>query len=100
MLKNKDILDKDKIIPLLSNADENAMYNAKNLTRFLGEKREIPSIPYNSTFVRVASEAGVANYFLKNRLSSNTNDKDVFKHSIENACQKIIKRLEELKFKV
>lgn len=101
LAENKDILDKDKIIPLLSNADENAMYNAKNLTRFLGEKREIPSIPYNSTFVRVASEAGVANYFLKNRLSSNANDKDaVFKHSIENACQKIIKRLEELKFKV
>ena len=98
---NKDILDRDKIIPLLSNADDNALYNAKNLTRFIGEKKEIASVPYNSSYVRIASEAGVANYFLKSRLSSNTNDKDAyFKHSVENACQKIIQRLEELKFKV
>lgn len=99
--ENKDILDKNKIIPLLSNADENALYNAKNLTRFIGERREIPSIPYNSSFVRIASEAGVANYFLKNRLSSSGTDKDtVFRNSVENACQKIIKKLEELKYKV
>ncbi len=99
--ENKDILDKHKMIPLLSNADENSLYNAKNITRFIGERREIPSIPYNSAFVRIASEAGVANYFLKNRLSSGGNDKDaVFRNSVENACQKIIKKLEELKYKV
>ena len=99
--ENKDILDKNKIIPLLSNADENALYNAKNLTRYVGERREIPSIPYNSAFVRIASEAGVANYFLKNRLASAGTDKDsMFRHSVENACQKIIKKLEELKYKV
>lgn len=99
--ENKDILDKNKIIPLLSNADENALYNAKNLTRYIGERREIPSIPYNSAFVRIASEAGVANYFLKNRLAAAGTDKDsMFRHSVENACQKIIKKLEALKYKV
>ncbi len=99
--ENKDILDKNKIIPLLSNADEDAVYNAKNITRYIGERKEIPSIPYNSSFVRIASEAGVANYFLKNRLSASGTDKDsIFRNSVENACQKIIKKLEELKYKV
>lgn len=99
--ENKDILDKNKIIPLLSNADEDAVYNAKNITRYIGERKEIPSIPYNSSFVRIASEAGVANYFLKNRLSTSGIDKDsIFRNSVENACQKIIKKLEELKYKV
>ena len=34
--ENKDILDKNKIIPLLSNADEDAVYNANNITRYIG----------------------------------------------------------------
>lgn len=98
--EDKEVLDRKKILPLLSNADSNALYNAKNLTRYIGERKEMPSIPYNSTFVRVASEAGVANYFLKNRMSS-THDKDAdFTNSVEHACQRIIKKLEELKYKV
>ncbi len=100
--ENKDVLDRSKIIPLLSNADNDVVYNARNITKYIGEKREIPSIPYNTTYVRVASEAGVANYFLKSKISGNSaKDKDaLFKNSVEHACQAIIKRLEELKYKV
>lgn len=100
--EDKEILDKKKIIPLLSNSDSDCVYNVKNITKYIGEKRDIPTIPYNSTFVRMASEAGVANYFLKNKLvTASTNDKDgIFKHSVEHACQAIIKRLEDLKYKV
>lgn len=99
---NKDILDKKKIIPLLSNSDSDAVYNSKNLTKHIGEKREIPTIPYNSTYLRVASEAGVGSYFLKNRLTAaKANDRDgMFKNSVEHACQTIINKLEELKYNV
>ena len=102
MEENKDILKKEKMMPMLSNADDNTLYNTRNITRFIGERKEIPAIPYNSSFVRVASEAGVANYFLKTRLHQNSsNDKDaMFQKAVEHACQKIIKRLEELKYKV
>ena len=102
MEENKEILKKEKMMPMLSNADDNTLYNTRNITRFIGERKEIPAIPYNSSFVRVASEAGVANYFLKTRLHQNSsNDKDaMFQKAVEHACQKIIKRLEELKYKV
>lgn len=101
MQENKEILKKDKMIPLLSNSDENTVYNARNMTSFIGERKEIASIPYNSSFVRTASEAGVADYFLKNRAHTSPKDKDAFfMNSVEDVCQRIIKRLEELKYKV
>ncbi len=100
--ENKDILDKKKIIPLLSNSDSDAVYNSKNIAKHIGEKKEIPAIPYNSTYLRVASEAGVGSYFLKNRLTSaKPNDRDgMFKNAVEYACQTIINKLEELKYNV
>ncbi len=100
--ENKDILDKKKIIPLLSNSDSDAVYNSKNLTKHIGEKKEIPTIPYNSTYLRMASEASVGSYFLKNRLTTaKPNDRDgMFKNSVEHACQTIIDKLEELKYNV
>ncbi len=98
---NKDILKKDKVIPLLSNSDENVVYNQRNVTRYIGEKREVATIPYNSSFVKNISEAGVAQFFLTTRLSNKINDKNSnFVNCVEDACQKIIYKLQELKYKV
>lgn len=100
MEKNKDLLKKDKVIPLLSNSDENVVYNVKNVTRYISEKGEIATIPYNSTFVKSASEAGVTQFFLKTRVSGKENDKNSqFVEAVEHACKKIIDRLQELKYK-
>lgn len=101
MTKNANILKKEKVIPLLSNSDENVVYNVKNVTRYIGERKEIATIPYNSSFVKNISEAGVAQFFLTTRLSSKLNDKNsTFINSVEGACQKIIYKLQELKYKV
>ena len=95
------VLKKEKVIPLLSNSDENVVYNVRNVTRYIGERKEIPTIPYNSTFVKNISEAGVAQFFLTTRLSNKTNDKNSnFINSVEYACQKIIYKLQELNYKV
>lgn len=99
--KYKEVLKKDKVIPILSNSDENVVYNVKNVTRYIGEKKEIATIPYNSSFVKNISEAGVAQFFLTTTLSNKINDKNSkFVQCIENACQKIIGRLQELKYKI
>ena len=99
--RNSRILTKNKLIPLLSNSDESTTYNVKNVTRYIGEKKEIAKIPYTPGFVKYISEAGVANFFLTNKLSGKAFDKNSeLLSSAKYACETIIKRLEELKYKV
>ena len=94
-----NVLKKHKIIPLLSNSDDNTVYNVKNVTRYIGEKKDIDKVPYNPTFVKSISEAGLANFFLTTRVSGKVNDKNSeLVSSVENVCQTIINRLEQLKY--
>ena len=98
---NSNLLTKQKLIPLLSNSDENTPYNVKNVTRYIGERKEIPKIPYTSGFVKSISEAGVANYFLQNGMSGKSFNKNSdLVSSVGHACETIVKRLEELKYTV
>lgn len=101
MVNNKELLKKDKVIPILTNSDENVVYNVKNVTRYIGEKKEIATVPYNSTVVKCASEAGLAQFFLTTRLSSKINDKNsLFVSCVEGVCKRIIDKLQELKYKI
>lgn len=94
-----NVLKKHKIIPLLSNSDDNTVYNVKNVTRYIGEKKDIDRVPYNPTFVKSISEAGLANFFLTTRVSGKVNDKNSeLVSSVESVCQTIINRLEQLKY--
>ncbi len=100
MQKFSDILKKEIVIPLLSNSDDNVVYNVKNYTRYIGEKREISTVPYNTSFVKNISEAGVAQFFLTN-YSSKTNDKNAqFANSVDGAAKRIVEKLKELKYKI
>lgn len=100
MQKYPDVLTKEKVIPLLSNADDDTVYNVKNYTRYVGEKKEICSVPYNSSFVKNISEAGIAQFFLTTRLTGKLNDKNSdFVKSVEGMCKRIIEKLKELKLK-
>ena len=98
--KFPDVLTKEKVIPLLSNADDETVYNVKNYTRYVGEKKELCSIPYNASFVKNISEAGIAQFFLTTRLSSKLNDKNTeFVKCVEGMCKRIEEKLKELKLK-
>ena len=98
-IENSKMLPKDKCITLLSNADENSKYNVKNVTRYVKEK-DVCQVLYNPTFMEAASEAGVATYFLKTRLSNSANDKNsAFIKSIEQLAKAVDYKLEELKYK-
>lgn len=100
MLENRKIFTKDKLIPLLSDADDDSKYNVKNATRYLKEKRELNQVLHNSNFMEAASEAGVANFFLKTRVSKGATDKNsLFINSVEGVCKTIELKLEELKYK-
>lgn len=98
--ENPKLLQKEKVLTLLSNADEASKYNVKNVTRYIKGK-DVNQVPYNSVFKEAASEAGVANFFLKTRISSSTNDKNSeFISAISKMAKSIDYKLEELKYKV
>lgn len=100
MMEHSDILKSDKIIPLLSISDDNSKYNMKNTARYIREK-ELNEVPYNSVFKEAASEAGVAQFFLKNGLSKTSTNKNVmFANSVSEIIKRIDYKLEELKYKV
>ncbi len=108
MHEHADILQKDKVIPLLGNADPVSKYNARNITRMIGERREIPSILYNPVYKEIVSEAGVSNFFIRKGIIDPTQKRDplrndtdgTFVKSIEYLDKCIDMRLEELKYKV
>lgn len=99
MKKNPELLKKEKVIPLLSKADDKSKYNAKNVTKFIKNKKEINSVPYSPIFMEAASEAGVANFYLQARLSAATSARNsLFLNAVDKTCLKINKKLEELKY--
>lgn len=87
-------------LPLMTNVDEDSKYNTKNATRYISAKSELPVILHNSNFMESACEAGVANLFLKTRLSKSANDKNFeFVKSVDKVCRAINYKLEELKYR-
>lgn len=95
------ILGKNNVIPLLTMSDEGSKYNPKNAARYIGEKKGIATIPYNTLFMEAASEAGVANMFLQLRISKSAIDKNSqFLNSVSECGKRIIYKLQELQYKV
>lgn len=100
-IKSQTTLKKGNVIPVLTNVNDDSKYNIKNTTRYIGEKSDIAGIQYNSNFMEAASEAGVANFFLKTRLSSTPMDKNgLFVNSVDSVSKKILLKLQELKYQV
>ena len=64
------------------------------------EEKDLNQVTYNPIFMEAASEAGVATFFLKSRLSSSANDKNsAFIKSVAELAKSIDYKLEELKYK-
>ena len=99
--KSNPLYKKGNMIPLYAISDDSSKYNVKNTTRYIGEKTIISTVPYNTLLIENASEAGVANMFLKLRLSSSAQDKNIqFLKDISDCGKKIIYKLQELQYKV
>lgn len=95
-----EIVKKGNVIPLMTNVDENSKYNVKNASRYIGEKQELACVEHNTNFMECACEASVANFFLKTRLSTTSQDKNAeFIKSVNNVCKKIFMKIEELKYR-
>ena len=90
------ILHSPKTILLVGRYDRNSKYNYKNITRYLKEKNQVLTIPYNTLYFEAIEEGTVADLFLKFKRYTNTNKDDenaFFMQEVKRATDNIVYRL-------
>ena len=101
-LKQKNqLLKSKKVLILIGRYDKFSKYNSKNISRYLGEKNQVLTIPYNTLFFEATEEAGVPDLFLKFRKSIDSEDRNAFFiQEVKRASENIIYRLQDLQMKI
>ena len=95
--EKSELLKSPKSLILVGRYDKYSKYNSKNITRFLEEKNQVLTIPYNTLYFEAANEAGVPDLFLSLRRTIDSEDRNaIFIEEIKRASENIIYRLQEL----
>ena len=75
-------------------------YSIKNIARYVGIKKNIIAIPYNTLYFEAANEETVADLFLKIRKVDPTDRNANFVNEVKQAGEKIIYKLQELQIRM
>lgn len=87
---------KNKYMFLIGKYDRKSKFTTKNLTRYLGEKKEILALPYNTLFFEAAEEAGVPDMFLRLRNIKDPNDENqYFMNQTKKITVEILNKIQE-----
>ena len=100
-LKEKDESYKKKnVMLLLGRYDNFSKYNAKNVTRYMKEKKLVLTIPYNTLYFEACSEGKAIDYFLRLK-NVDENDRNYFFISeVNRAYQAILLKLQDLQMNI
>lgn len=94
------ILRKKAVLPLLGKYDKNSKYNAKNVARYLKEKKGICAIPYNTLFMEACNDGQVDEFFIKFRKIKEKDKNAFFINEVRAGIEKIIEKLKELQMRM
>lgn len=95
--EKNELLKLPKTLILIGRYDKYSKYNSKNITRYLGEKNQVLTVPYNTLYFEATNEATVPDLFLKLKKITDSDDRNViFVEEIKRASENIIYRLQEL----
>lgn len=94
---NDQLLKSPKTLLIIGRYDRYSKYNIKNITRYLGEKNQILTIPYNTLFFEATEEAGVPDLFLRFKKFIDPEDRNAFfVEEVKRASDNIIYRLQAI----
>lgn len=86
----------NKAMLLIGRYDRTSKYTIKNLSRVLGEKKELLTIPYNTLFFEASQEGTVTDLFLRLRRIEDKNDGNAFFiEQVKKTSQEIMNKIEE-----
>lgn len=97
--QNNLLLNRENTITIIGKCDVNSKYNAKNISRYVGEK-EIFAVPYNTLFLEACNEGKVAELFIKFRKINPTDPNAEFFDSIKTISKKIKDKLQEIQMRI
>ena len=93
------LLSSFKTILLVGRHDRFSKYTAKNISRYMGDKVPVLTIPYNTLYFEAAEEAGVPDFFINSRRKDKEDRNYGFMQEVGRVAQAIIFRLQELQIK-
>lgn len=100
-LKNKEELFRgNNIILNIGRFDSFSKYSIKNISRYLGMRKDISVISYNTLYFEAANEKSVADLFLKIRKVDDADRNANFIKEAKEAGEKIIYKLQELQMRI
>lgn len=97
--ENNPVFKSKKTLLLLGRYDRFSKYNIKNVSRYLGEKNKVSTIPYSTLFFEACEEASVPDLFLKLRKVQDERN-GFFLSEVKRASENIIYRLQDLAMKM
>lgn len=90
------VLKSKKTLILIGRYDKYSKYTVKNISRYMGEKNKVSTIPYNTLFFEACEEAKVPNLFLKLKKLDEEDRNGFFIAEVGRASENIIYRLQDL----
>ena len=98
--ENKTILKSKKTLILIGRYDKYSKYSIKNISRYMKEKNNVSTIPYNTLFFEACEEAGVPDLFLRLRKVSYDDRNTFFLEEVKRVSENIIYGLQDLSMKL
>ena len=97
---NQDLI-KNRCIPVIGKYISKYKYNSKNIARYLQQRAEMDTMPFNLLYMEAAEEAMVPDLLLKlKNVKDKTDENYIFMQSTLNLTNNIIKRLQELQMRM
>ena len=90
------ILKSKKTLILIGRYDRYSKYTIKNMSRYMGEKNKVSTIPYNTLFFEACEEAKVPDLFLSIRKIDEDDINGLFLSEVKRVSENIIYRLQDL----
>lgn len=94
--QNNQLLNSAKTLLLIARYDKYSKYTSKNISRYLKEKNEVSTLPYNTLFFEACEEAGVPDLFLRLRRLDETDRNGFFIKEVKRLSENITCRLQDV----
>ena len=98
--EEKEVLSSNKTLTLIGRYDKFSKYTIKNISRYMGEKNKVSTIPYNTLFFEACEEAKVPDLFLRLRKIDEEDRNSIFIEEVKRTSDNIIYRLQDLAMKM
>ena len=94
------ILKSPKTLILIGRYDKFSKYTSKNVSRYLKERNEVNTIPYNTLFFEACDSGDIVDLFLRLRKINDDTDRNIlFINEIQRLSENIIYRLQDLQMR-